>query len=166
MSLSLSKASCPRGAAAIDARRSGLPDQGEAPPIRSDQSVATTNGDVAAALKRLDEIGALIASLLSNPGPGRRLSGPLDAWLARHCGCDQMITKVFRPYAERDILFLVFVAFGGRDCSCSALHGTAVDQGSRYRTVAGEPAERGSRPFALRAGAGSSLSCAQAGRQH
>jgi plasmid stabilization system protein ParE len=81
----------------------------------ADHIVATTGGDVAAALKRLDEIDALIASILSNPGSGRRLSGPLDGWLVRHGGRDQMITMVFRPDAERDSLFLALVAFGGRD---------------------------------------------------
>ncbi len=77
--------------------------------------VDTTSGDVAAALKRLDEIDVLIASILSNPWSGRRLSGAMDGWLVRHGGRDQMITMVFRPDADRNSLFLAIVAFGGRD---------------------------------------------------
>ena len=77
--------------------------------------VDTTGGDVAAALKRLDEIDDLIASLLSNPWSGHRLSGVLDGWLVRHGGRDQMITMVFRPDDDRHSLFLAIVAFGGRD---------------------------------------------------
>lgn len=77
--------------------------------------VDTTGGDVAAALKRLDEVDALIASILSNPYSGYRLSGALAGWLVRHGGRDQMITMVFRPDADRQRLFLALVAFGGRD---------------------------------------------------
>lgn len=81
---------------------------------RVEHIVATTSGDVGAALKRLDEIDALTAAILDNPSSGRRLSGQLEGWLVRHGGRDQMITMVFRPDAARQSLFLALVAFGGR----------------------------------------------------
>ena len=51
-----------------------------------DHIVESTQGDVAAASRRLDEIDALLAEIAANPGSGMRLAAPLDGWLVRHGG--------------------------------------------------------------------------------
>jgi plasmid stabilization system protein ParE len=80
-----------------------------------DYILAVTGGNVASAARRLDEIDALIASILDNPQSGARLSGELDGWIARHGGRDHRITVVFRPDRHADRLLVALVAFGGRN---------------------------------------------------
>ncbi len=80
-----------------------------------DHILDVTDGNVAAASRRLDEIDDLLAAIGANPFSGVRLSGDLDGWLVRHGGRGQRLTVVFRPEIERDVLFIALVAFGGRD---------------------------------------------------
>ena len=56
-----------------------------------DHIIETTQGDFAAAARRLDEIDALLAEITANPLSGMRLSAPLDGWLVRHGGRGQQI---------------------------------------------------------------------------
>lgn len=77
--------------------------------------VEVTQGDVAAAARRLDEVDALVQDIAANPQSGMRLPPPLDGWLVRHGGRPQRLTVVFRADPERDILFVALVAFGGQD---------------------------------------------------
>lgn len=85
-----------------------------------DHIVAVTGGDVASAARRLDEIDALIASILDNPQSGARLSGELEGWILRHGGRDHKITVVSRPDQHADRLLVALVAFGGRDWTAVA----------------------------------------------
>jgi len=78
-----------------------------------DHIVETTQGDFAAASRRLDEVDNLMAEIAANPLCGMRLAPPLDGWLVRHGGRGHRITIVFR--AESDILYIALVAFGGQD---------------------------------------------------
>jgi plasmid stabilization system protein ParE len=78
-----------------------------------DHIVETTQGDFAAASRRLDEVDNLLAEIAANPLSGMRLAPPLDGWLVRHGGRGHRITIVFR--AESDILYIALVAFGGQD---------------------------------------------------
>ena len=80
-----------------------------------DHVLAVTDGDFAAALRRLDEVDDLLAAIGETPMSGTRLSGDLDGWLVRHGGRGRRLTIVFRPDVERDALFVALVAFGGRD---------------------------------------------------
>ena len=80
-----------------------------------DHIVNTTEGDYAAAHRRLDEVDTLLVSVLENPTSGVRLRGKLDSWLVRHGGAGQRLTVVFRPDLENDCIYLAMVAFGGRD---------------------------------------------------
>lgn len=80
-----------------------------------DHIVEVTDGDVAAARRRLDEIDALIQKIAENPKSGARLSGKLDGWLARHGGAGHRLTIVFKPDLNAGIIHLALVAFGGRD---------------------------------------------------
>lgn len=80
-----------------------------------DHIVEITEGDHAAAARRLDEIDALIADIAANPHSGMRLTEPLSGWLVRHGGRGHRITVVFRADAERDELYVALVAFGGQD---------------------------------------------------
>lgn len=80
-----------------------------------DQIVDVTQGDVAAAERRLDEMDALIASILGNPMSGVRLGGALSGWLVRHGGAGNRLTVVFRPEIEFGAIYVALVAFGGRD---------------------------------------------------
>lgn len=90
--------------------------------------VAATDGDLAAAGRRLDEIDSLIADILANPLSGNRLSGPLTGWIVRHGGRDQRITIVFRPNTETDTLFIALVAFGGQDWISQAQPRQGMDE--------------------------------------
>lgn len=74
-----------------------------------------TEGDVAAAERRLDEIEAMLRNILGNPFSGTRLSASLDGWMVRHGGRGRRLTIVFRADAERDALYVALVAFGGQD---------------------------------------------------
>ena len=80
-----------------------------------DHIVEVTDGDVAAAERRLDEIDALLQAIASNPTSGMRLSGKLDGWLVRHGGSGHRLTIVFRPDVDNGTIYLALVAFGGRD---------------------------------------------------
>jgi plasmid stabilization system protein ParE len=77
--------------------------------------VDVTQGDVAAAERRLDEVDALIASILESPRSGVRLYGALSGWLVRHGGTGHRLTIVFRPDMETGAIYLALIAFGGRD---------------------------------------------------
>jgi hypothetical protein len=80
-----------------------------------DHIVSITEGDYAAAYRRLDEVDALLGSVLKNPTSGVRLRGELNDWLVRHGGAGQRLTVVFKPDLENDCVYLAMVAFGGRD---------------------------------------------------
>jgi len=80
-----------------------------------DHIVEVTDGDVAAASRRLDEIDALIQEISANPTSGARLSGKLYGWLVRHGGAGQRLTIVFKPDVDAGQVYLALVAFGGRD---------------------------------------------------
>ena len=80
-----------------------------------DHIVEATQGDVAAASRRLDEIDALLAEIAANPGSGMRLAAPLDGWLARHGGRGHRVTIVFKADPQQNALYVALVAFGGKD---------------------------------------------------
>ncbi len=80
-----------------------------------DHILETTQGDVAAATRRLDEVDTLLRSIDENPTSGVRLVGSLDGWLVRHGGSGHRVTIVFRPDLDADRIYLALVAFGGRD---------------------------------------------------
>ena len=80
-----------------------------------DHIVDATQGDVAAASRRLDEIDALLAEIAANPGSGMRLAAPLDGWLVRHGGRGHRITIVFKADPQQNALYVALVAFGGKD---------------------------------------------------
>jgi len=80
-----------------------------------DHIVDVTDGDVAAARRRLDEIDTLIQKIAENPKSGARLSGKLDGWLVRHGGAGHRLTIVFKPDLDNGVVYLALVAFGGRD---------------------------------------------------
>lgn len=80
-----------------------------------DHIVEVTDGDVAAASRRLDEIDAILQEISANPTSGARLSGKLDGWLVRHGGAGQRLTIVFKPDVAAGQVHLALVAFGGRD---------------------------------------------------
>lgn len=80
-----------------------------------DHIVEVTNGDYAAAARRLDEIDELLAAIEDSPHSGVRLSGALNGWLVRHGGRGQRITIVCRSDLDRDCIFVALVAFGGQD---------------------------------------------------
>ncbi|MDD9996987.1 MAG: hypothetical protein OXQ89_04500 [Rhodospirillaceae bacterium] len=75
----------------------------------------TTDGNITAAERRLDEIDDLLKDIAGNPFSGIRLSGSLEGWLVRHGGRDFKITIVFRPDADAQCLYIALVAFGGQD---------------------------------------------------
>lgn len=77
--------------------------------------IDVTQGDFDAAVRRLDEIDALIRDIAANPTSGMRLTGPLDGWLVRHGGRGHRLTIVFRADLEREVLQIALVAFGGQD---------------------------------------------------
>ena len=79
-----------------------------------DHIVEVTDGDVAAAERRLDEVDALLQAIASNPTSGMRLSGKLDGWLVRHGGTGHRLTIVFKPDVEAGTIYLALVAFGVR----------------------------------------------------
>ena len=80
-----------------------------------DHIVEVTDGDIAAAGRRLDEVDALLETIASNPNSGVRLTGKLDGWLVRHGGAGHRLTIVFKPDLDAEIIYLALVAFGGRD---------------------------------------------------
>lgn len=80
-----------------------------------DHIIETTQGNFAAATRRLDEIDALLEEIATNPASGMRLSPPLDGWLVRHGGRGHRITIVFKANLDLDALYIALVAFGGQD---------------------------------------------------
>lgn len=81
----------------------------------ADHIVDVTQGDLAAAARRLDEVDVLLAAILENPLSGMRLHGKLEGWLVRHGGAGNRLTVVFRPDLERATLYVALVAFGGKN---------------------------------------------------
>ena len=80
-----------------------------------DHIIEITQGDTGAALRRLDEVDALLRSIADNPTSGTRLEGRLEGWLVRHGGSGHRLTIVLRPDVEVSQIYLALVAFGGRD---------------------------------------------------
>lgn len=80
-----------------------------------DHIVEVTQGDTAAALRRLDEVDALLKAIADNPASGLRLAGKLDGWLVRHGGSGHRLTIVFKPDIGAGQIYLALAAFGGRD---------------------------------------------------
>ena len=80
-----------------------------------DHVAEVTEGDTAAALRRLDEIDTLLGAIVENPTSGVRLSGSRTGWLVRHGGTGHRLTIVFKPDIETGTIYLALVAFGGRD---------------------------------------------------
>ena len=78
-----------------------------------DHIVAVTQGDLAAAYRRLDEIDALLLAIAGNPTSGARLGGRLEGWLVRHGGSGHRLTIVFRPDVEAGTVYLALAGFGG-----------------------------------------------------
>jgi hypothetical protein len=80
-----------------------------------DHIVEVTNGDFAAAARRLDEVNELLAAIQDTPHSWVKLSGALNGWLVRHGGRGQRITIVFRSDPNQDRVLVALVAFGGQD---------------------------------------------------
>lgn len=80
-----------------------------------DHIVEITDGDFAAADRRLDEVDELLHDIAENPTSGVRLAGRLDGWLVRHGGSGHRLTIVFKPDLGAANIYLALVAFGGRD---------------------------------------------------
>lgn len=80
-----------------------------------DHIVETTQGDFAAASRRLDEVDNLLVDILENPLSGMRLAPPLEGWLVRHGGRGHRITIVFRAELQQNMLYIALVAFGAQD---------------------------------------------------
>ncbi len=74
-----------------------------------------TQGDLAAAERRLDDIDDLLQAIAGNPASGVRLDGALAGWLVRHGGRGRMITVVFRPDLDERLAYIALIAFGGRN---------------------------------------------------
>jgi len=91
--------------------------------------LATTQGDLDAAERRLDDIDALLAAIAANPTSGFRLEGPLGGWIVRHGGMGRMITVVFRPDVGMRILYIGMIAFGGRNWPVEAEERRGFDIG-------------------------------------
>ncbi|MFG6661402.1 type II toxin-antitoxin system RelE/ParE family toxin [Sulfitobacter sp. 915] len=77
-----------------------------------DHIVEVTDGDTAAALRRLDEIDLLLEAILENPTSGAHLKGKLDGWMG---GVGHRLTIVFKPDIEAATIYLALAAFGGRN---------------------------------------------------
>ena len=80
-----------------------------------DHVLETTQGNLAAAERRLDEIDDLLRAIADNPASGVRLDGHLAGWLARHGSRGQMTTVVFRSDLEAQLIYIAMIAFGGRN---------------------------------------------------
>ncbi|CAN5770993.1 hypothetical protein BH23PSE1_BH23PSE1_05600 [soil metagenome] len=80
-----------------------------------DHILKTTQGDLGAAERRLDEIDDLLAAIAANPASGARLAGPLAGWLVRHGGRRHMITVVFRGDLQAGVIHIALIAFGARN---------------------------------------------------
>lgn len=73
----------------------------------------TTQGNIAAASQRHDEIDALLADTAANRHSGIRLSPPLEGWLVRHGGRGHRITIVLNAITSQNALHVALVAFWG-----------------------------------------------------
>jgi plasmid stabilization system protein ParE len=80
-----------------------------------DHIIEITQGDTAAAQRRLDEVDAFLTAIGENPTSGMRLTGLLEGWLVRHGGSGHRLTIVFKPDIEAGQIYLALVAFGGQD---------------------------------------------------
>lgn len=80
-----------------------------------DHIVEATQGDFAAAGRRLDQVDNLLAEIAAKPHSGMRLAPPLEGWLVRHGGRGHRLTIVFTVDPQRDALYIALVAFGGQD---------------------------------------------------
>jgi plasmid stabilization system protein ParE len=80
-----------------------------------DHIVEVTQGDFAAAARRLNEAEALLRNILGNPFSGVRLTGALEGWLVRHGGRGQRLSIVFRADEVNHTLYIALIAFGGQD---------------------------------------------------
>jgi len=80
-----------------------------------DHIIEVTDGDVAAAARRLDKVDALLQAIAVNPLSGVRLGGKLDGWIVRYGGAGHRLTIVLKPDVDAAEIFLALVAFGGRD---------------------------------------------------
>lgn len=89
----------------------------------SDHILETTQGDLAPAERRLDEIDDLLEAISGNPASGARLDGHLAGWLARHGGRGQMITMVFRAKPDAQLIYIALIAFGARNWLEDAVDG-------------------------------------------
>ena len=86
-----------------------------------DHIVETTQGDFAAAGRRLDEVDNLLAEIAANPHSGMTLPPPLEVWLVRHGGRGHRLTIVFTSDPQRDTLYIALVAFGGQDWTTAGI---------------------------------------------
>ena len=80
-----------------------------------DHILDVTQGDTAAAARRLDEIDDLLHAIRDIPTAGMRLGDTLDGWLVRHGGSGHRLTIVFKPDVPTKQIYLALAAFGGRD---------------------------------------------------
>ncbi len=62
--------------------------------------VEVTDGDAAAALRRLDEIDLQLEAILGKPTSVVHLEGKLDGRMVRHGGGGHHLTIVFKPDTE------------------------------------------------------------------
>lgn len=76
---------------------------------------ATTQGDLHAAMRGLDEVDALVADIIADPRSEMGLDGLLDGWLVRHGSRGHRITIVFKADLESSRLYIALVAFGSQD---------------------------------------------------
>ena len=77
--------------------------------------VADISGDPRAAVRRLDQVEALLRDILETPYSGTLLDEGLPGWRVRHGGEGRRITIVFRLTEAGDCLQIALVAFGGQD---------------------------------------------------
>ena len=75
--------------------------------------VLAVSGDAEAALRRLDEVDALMDAIRARPDLGAALGDTLPGWRARHGGKGRALTIVYR--AEEDHILVALVAFAGQD---------------------------------------------------
>ena len=80
-----------------------------------DHVLEITQGNLTAAERQLDEIDDLLRAIADNPASGVRLDGPLAGWLVRHGGGGRMITVVFQPDLDAQLIHISLIAFGGRN---------------------------------------------------
>ena len=82
--------------------------------------VVEVSGDLRAAERRLDQVDALLADILTNPHSGANLSEKLPGWRVRHGGAGRRITIVFRLTEAGGCLQIALVAFGGQNWTDTA----------------------------------------------